>query len=324
MVCQNCGTQFEEGIFCPECGTKYDDGSVSGIDITDSVIENIPMSDEEIEKTIDSALFYYEQSYEKKEFLLEVGQQRYYKMAQRELYSAYNRTRNNARILWELSKPVDFCSPEMEKGIAPTYSFNEEYYEKAVEFADISDKKEFISLYEKYNEKKNNAIEKNKEVKEKERQEDIKRQKELEEEETRKRKIREAKEEEERKKRAEENERKRDQELQEQRAREAEAAYNNKIKEEQDAKARAENEKRKSELKQYKKSLMYTTLGWICIITAILSIVFAILSLNNLKDFNPLELKEKVGKLKKNNYVMIIISVLLLVCVISDEILKRI
>ena len=23
MKCKNCGTEFEEGVFCPECGTKY-------------------------------------------------------------------------------------------------------------------------------------------------------------------------------------------------------------------------------------------------------------------------------------------------------------
>jgi len=36
MKCQNCGTEFNEGIFCPECGTKY--------------VEPVKISDAEIEK----------------------------------------------------------------------------------------------------------------------------------------------------------------------------------------------------------------------------------------------------------------------------------
>ena len=28
MKCQNCGTEFNEGLFCPECGTKYDEEQV--------------------------------------------------------------------------------------------------------------------------------------------------------------------------------------------------------------------------------------------------------------------------------------------------------
>ena len=29
MICKNCGSSFEEGIFCPECGTKCESGNTS-------------------------------------------------------------------------------------------------------------------------------------------------------------------------------------------------------------------------------------------------------------------------------------------------------
>lgn len=29
MKCKNCGTEFEDGVFCPECGTKYIENEVS-------------------------------------------------------------------------------------------------------------------------------------------------------------------------------------------------------------------------------------------------------------------------------------------------------
>ena len=31
MKCTNCGTEFEEGLFCPECGTKNDEGNIQEI-----------------------------------------------------------------------------------------------------------------------------------------------------------------------------------------------------------------------------------------------------------------------------------------------------
>lgn len=32
MICKNCGTSFEEGIFCPECGTKCESNNTSNQD----------------------------------------------------------------------------------------------------------------------------------------------------------------------------------------------------------------------------------------------------------------------------------------------------
>lgn len=29
MKCQNCGTEFEEGLFCPECGTKWIENNIN-------------------------------------------------------------------------------------------------------------------------------------------------------------------------------------------------------------------------------------------------------------------------------------------------------
>lgn len=55
MKCKNCGTQFEEGIFCPECGTKYEEEVKSSINeaMPDNDIkqENITVGKKEEKKT---------------------------------------------------------------------------------------------------------------------------------------------------------------------------------------------------------------------------------------------------------------------------------
>ena len=35
MKCQNCGTEFEEGLFCPECGTKWIESDIDKKNLSD-------------------------------------------------------------------------------------------------------------------------------------------------------------------------------------------------------------------------------------------------------------------------------------------------
>ena len=136
----------------------------------------------------------------------------FYLKGQDLLLDLSNMFENDYRIWWELSKPLDYLYAEEVNDINRIYYFNEKYFDKALDLANIKEKKELILKYEEYEQKKIEIEKKynetlKKERKRKEEQEAAERKKREEQEAAEKRRIEEEKwrcEEKERRRREEE------------------------------------------------------------------------------------------------------------------------
>lgn len=107
-----------------------------------------------LEEKLEEVEFYYQLSKQKKEALKEKGEPVYYLKAQNLLQKLKNVFGNDYRIWWELSKPLDYlCVEEIRDGVG-AYKFNEVYFDRALDLADISAKKELILAFDDYEQKK--------------------------------------------------------------------------------------------------------------------------------------------------------------------------
>lgn len=247
MKCKKCGTEFEEGIFCPECGTK---------NVLDEVASELVWNDGEeeeeitdIDKALENVLFYYEQSSQKKE--AEQNDHLYYDRAQQLLKRMIKQKISDYRVWWEACKPVDFWEKTFSEEMIMKYKVNDAYFTRALDCADIEEKKKIIEERDSYQERKRNILDEINRVKAEKKAEEDRRK-------------------EEEQKRAEEEQQKRNAEEQ------READRIRKAEEEQrkrDAEAKRERERIKQEQKEQRK---YENEGKAM---AVASLIFGIISL---------------------------------------------
>lgn len=150
IFCPSCGleTQINEEksfCFCLQCGNKIvlqrkESASGAGQEITAS----------EVDKKLEEAAFYYQLSYEKNEDKNHEAEPTYYLKAQDLLVDLSEEYPNDYRIWWELCKPVDFQDPSSGSDSQNQYSINETYFSKALDCADISQKRELIEEHDLY------------------------------------------------------------------------------------------------------------------------------------------------------------------------------
>lgn len=110
--------------------------------------------EENLEEKLEEVDFYYQLSRQKKEALQEKGEPFYYLKAQKLLQKLKNTFGDDYRIWWELSKPLDYLYEEEVKDGAGAYKFNKVYFDKALDLADISSKKELVLALDTYEQKK--------------------------------------------------------------------------------------------------------------------------------------------------------------------------
>ncbi len=168
MKCSKCGFEFTEGIFCPECGTKNDLN-----EFTEEIIADDSVDEEEIvdiDKAMEDVLFYYEQSKQKKE-ATQSDDHLYYTRAQQLLQRMIKQKSSDYRVWWEACKPIDFWEETFSEETIEKYKVNDTYFNKALDYADISEKKQIIKERDAYQERKRNALDLIKKIKEEKREE---------------------------------------------------------------------------------------------------------------------------------------------------------
>lgn len=210
MYCPECGEKVKvdankEVNFCTNCGNKIVmSSSEKEVENTSASTKQSSDASADVEEKLKEIQFYYETSRKKKEGMHTEKNPFYYLKAQDALLDLTEQYPDDYRIWWELSKPLDYMCEEECGDYEGRYKFNEQYFDSAIDKADIDAKKKLIQQFDSYNQKK-------KQIKNK-REDDLRRAEEEKKEEERKRE--EARKEQERKREEarKEQERKREQE----------------------------------------------------------------------------------------------------------------
>lgn len=175
IFCPNCGAGTEVDIekpffFCPQCGNKValfaapqpePIGSASET-AAPEIKEETPkedISNDIINEKLEEVAFYYKTSYDKKEYENTDDEPVYYLKAQDLLVDLSDEYPTDYRIWWELSKPVDYMSTLQKTGGCSQYTINYDYFNKALDNANIEDKKRMIAEKDKYEANKAPIIE---------------------------------------------------------------------------------------------------------------------------------------------------------------------
>lgn len=175
IFCPNCGAGTEVDtekpfFFCPQCGNKValsvspqpkPIGSVSEPTVPE-INEKAPeenVSSDIINEKLEEVEFYYKTSYDKKEYENTDTEPVYYLKAQDLLVDLSDEYPTDYRIWWELCKPVDFMSTLQNTGGSGQYRINDDYFNKALDNADIENKKRIIAEKDKYEANKSFVIE---------------------------------------------------------------------------------------------------------------------------------------------------------------------
>lgn len=185
MYCPECGEKVKVDVnkavnFCTNCGSKIVMNS------SDKKAENTAVhtkqsndASADVEEKLKEIQFYYETSRKKKEGMHTEKNPFYYLKAQDALLDLTEQYPDDYRIWWELSKPLDYMCEEECSDYEGRYKFNEQYFDSAIDKADIDAKKKLIQQFDSYNQKK-------KQIKNK-REDDLRRAEEEKKEEARKR-----------------------------------------------------------------------------------------------------------------------------------------
>lgn len=210
MYCPECGEKVKVDVnkavnFCTNCGSKIVMNS-SDKKVEDTAVHTKQSNDAstDVEEKLREIQFYYETSRKKKEGMHTEKNPFYYLKAQDALLDLTEQYPDDYRIWWELSKPLDYMCEEECGDYEGRYKFNEQYFDSAIDKADIDAKKKLIQQFDSYNQKK-------KQIKNK-REDDLRRAEEEKQEEARKREKARREEERKREEARREEERKREQE----------------------------------------------------------------------------------------------------------------
>ena len=169
VICPNCGFQFpldksRDFCFCLKCGTKIEVPKYEEIkpevqkvkpteqpEVKSETPKNEPKS--KVDSALEEVEFYYDTSFNKKEYVDTENQPTYYLKAQDLLIDLSTEFETDWRIWWEVSKPIDYKCTEFTEECRP-YTVNDMYFQRAVDYAPIEQKKELIKLGDEYKERK--------------------------------------------------------------------------------------------------------------------------------------------------------------------------
>ena len=169
VICPNCGFQFpldksRDFCFCLKCGTKIEVPKYEEIqpevqkvkpteqpEVKNETPKNEPKS--KVDSALEEVEFYYDTSFNKKEYADTENQPTYYLKAQDLLIDLSTEFETDWRIWWEVSKPIDYKCTEFTEECRP-YTVNDMYFQRAVDYAPIEQKKELIKLGDEYKERK--------------------------------------------------------------------------------------------------------------------------------------------------------------------------
>lgn len=162
VFCPSCGheTQINDEkpfSFCTECGNKIVLHSQSNS--VDKTAQDENSANDEIDKKLEEAAFYYKLSYEKKEYENTRENPTYYLKAQDLLVDLSDQYPDDYRIWWELCKPIDYLCSSEGVDVYNQYRINEDYFNKALDRADLPKKRKLIDEHDKYVNNKAAAIE---------------------------------------------------------------------------------------------------------------------------------------------------------------------
>lgn len=179
IFCPFCGqaTQVNDDkafCFCLECGSKIELQPVKTVYQAEAQeaqksAQSLPIQDNEVQNTtgtgnpfIDEKLkeaeFYYSLSVDKKEDINLQDEPVYFLKAQDLLVDLSQQYPNDYRVWWELCKPLDFHSPLSGADVYGRLTFNENYFNKALDLAALDKKKELIDAHDQYLSDKRSAI----------------------------------------------------------------------------------------------------------------------------------------------------------------------
>ena len=156
IFCPECGEKIQVDItrascFCSNCGNKI--MITAGTDTKKEKNEE-RNERQDLEKKLEEAYFYIGLSNQKKEALETEKNPTYYLKAQDILIDLTDAFADDYRIWWELSKPLDYTYENEVNDYEGRYTFNVEYFHKALDKADIENKQKIIEQYECYEEDK--------------------------------------------------------------------------------------------------------------------------------------------------------------------------
>lgn len=164
IICPSCGKETEADdqksfAFCTECGTRID---LNDLLKEKEAAESAPADDEKareiLENGLKDAAFYLDESARKQEYLYTDRSPEYYEKAQNTLIDLSKRFPADYRVWWELSKPLDFCDPAHTKDLSNQYGVSAQYFDKALDLADLDTKRKLIDARDRYSEEKSKVI----------------------------------------------------------------------------------------------------------------------------------------------------------------------
>ena len=171
--CPQCGseTQIDDNrdfSFCIECGYKivvnkkesgFRDESLKNVSHSADVqTKENESKDAELDNKLKEVQFYYDLSNEKEEYLYINDEPVYYIKGQDLLFELSQQYSRDFRIWWKMSLPVDFIAVLGGKGFLESAEINNMYFQKALDFAPIEEKRNIVGLQDSYNEKKRQLI----------------------------------------------------------------------------------------------------------------------------------------------------------------------
>lgn len=175
-VCPSCGKETKlneerEINFCMNCGNKIvNTTKTQAEDVKNSEESNktnngkslkrVSREEASIEEKLEEVAFYYEMSAQKKEARnAENKEPIFYLKAQEALRKILQDYPESYKAWWELAKPIDFYCPIEDKAVRPNDKINIDFFDKALDYAPLEEKKRIIKEMEEYEGEKELIVE---------------------------------------------------------------------------------------------------------------------------------------------------------------------
>lgn len=142
-----------------KCGSKIELQPVNTVHKTEAApatetkSQPLPLQeqgDSFVDEKLKKVEFYYSLSVDKKEDINLQEEPVYFLKAQDLLVDLSQQYPDDYRVWWELCKPLDFHSPLSGADLYGRLTFNEGYFNKALDLATLDKKKELIDAHDQY------------------------------------------------------------------------------------------------------------------------------------------------------------------------------